>query len=106
MKGYYMTFRCRLCGKTFTNGGTGDKEMAWTATANAIFAASGIGPLKELENQPLVHETHCCEDGSFGVADLKRQVPMEQFVCVQDGNRVQATEKPRAEPRKPASLVR
>lgn len=41
-----------------------------TATANAIFAASGIGPLKELENQPLVHETHCCEDGSFGVADF------------------------------------
>lgn len=30
MKGYYMTFRCRLCGKTFTNGGTGDKETAWT----------------------------------------------------------------------------
>lgn len=28
MKGYYMTFRCRLCGKTFTNGGTGDKETA------------------------------------------------------------------------------
>lgn len=70
MKGYYMTFRCRLCGKTFTNGGTGDKETAWTTTANATFAASGIGPLKELENQPLVHETHCCEDGSFGVADF------------------------------------
>ena len=31
---------------------------------------------------------------------------MEQFVCVQDGNRVQDTEKHRAEPRKPASLVR
>ena len=28
MKGHYMTFRCRLCGKTFTNGGTGDE---WTA---------------------------------------------------------------------------
>lgn len=51
MKGYYMTFRCRLCGKTFTNGGTGDKETAWTATANAAFTASGIGPLKKLENK-------------------------------------------------------
>lgn len=70
MKGYYMTFRCRLCGKTFTNGGTGDKETAWAATANAAFTASGIGPLKKLENQPLVQETHCCEDGSFGVADF------------------------------------
>lgn len=40
MKGHYMTFRCRLCGKTL------------------------------LENQPLMHETHCCEDGSFGVADF------------------------------------
>lgn len=69
-EGYYMTFRCRLCGKTFTNGGTGDKETAWTATANAAFTASGIGPLKKLENQPLVQETHCCEDGSFGVADF------------------------------------
>lgn len=70
MKGYYMMFRCRLCGKTFTNGGTGDKEAVWTATANAMFAASGIGSLKKLENQPLVYETHCCEDGSFGIADF------------------------------------
>lgn len=70
MKGYYMMFRCRLCGKTFTNGGTGDKETAWTTTANVAFAASGIGPLKKLENQPLVQETHCCEDGSFGIADF------------------------------------
>ena len=70
MKGYYMMFRCRLCGKTFTNSGTGDKETAWTATANAMFAASGIEPLKKLEIQPFVHETHCCEDGSFGIADF------------------------------------
>lgn len=70
MKGYYMMFRCRLCGKNFTSGGTGDKETAWIATANAMFAASGIGPVKELEIQPLVHKTHCCEDGSFGIADF------------------------------------
>lgn len=70
MKGYYMMFRCRLCGKTFANGGTGDEETAWTATANATLAASGIGPLKKLESQPLAQETHRCEDGSFGIADF------------------------------------
>lgn len=32
--------------------------------------ASGIEPPTKLENQPLMHETHCCEDGSFGVADF------------------------------------
>ena len=70
MKWYYMTFRCRLCGKTFTNGGTSDKETAWTATANAAFFRQWNWAVEELENQPLVHETHCCEDGSFGVADF------------------------------------
>lgn len=71
MKGYYyMTFRCRLCGKTFTNGGTGDEETARRAMTNATLAASGIEPLTKLENQPLMHEMHCCEDGSFGIADF------------------------------------
>lgn len=70
MMGHYMTFRCRLCGKTFTNGGTGDEWTARKAMANAALAASGIEPPTKLENQPLMHETHCCEDGSFGVADF------------------------------------
>ena len=70
MKGHYMTFRCRLCGKTFTNGGTGDEWTARKAMANAALAASGIAPPTKLESQPLMHETHCCEDGSFGVADF------------------------------------
>lgn len=55
MKGHYMTFRCRLCGKTFTNGGTGDEWTARKAMANVALAASGIEPPTKLENQPLMH---------------------------------------------------
>lgn len=69
---YQMVYKCRLCGKVYSSGGTESDITAWKATLNEVMRASGITPQwKSNGNDPTMFEMHHCNDGSYGVADFQ-----------------------------------
>ncbi len=64
MNRYRALFRCRLCGETFSDTETGNREVALKA---ALFASMG----RTSEPQaPALHEIHTCKNESIGIADF------------------------------------
>lgn len=69
---YQMVYKCRLCGKTYSSGGTESDVAAWKGTLNEVMRASGItSQWQGKENEPTMFEMHNCKDGSYGVADFQ-----------------------------------
>lgn len=64
MSFYYAIFKCRLCGETFTDSGTGSKALALRAAINAALQ------LPTEPQGPGLHGVHSCANGDIGVADF------------------------------------
>ena len=73
------TYKCKLCGKSFETGHAGPES------AQSILIAFQIGDrelLKHILGARYMHPTctHCCEDGSYGLAEFlgfKKEVEEE-----------------------------
>lgn len=59
MKEYKFTYKCLMCGKEFTDGITGSKEVATREMGLALIGKSTMIPTTL---------SHQCEDNNFGVA--------------------------------------
>lgn len=62
---YQSMFRCRLCGKIYKEGCTGNEDIAMKAVMDTCLGK----PL--LLQQPNMTQIHCCKNGSYGVADFQ-----------------------------------
>lgn len=66
MTSYNAIYKCRLCGKEFENGKTGE-DLAAAAT---ILMAS-VGNTKNLATGAIEKQCcHFCDDGSYGISDF------------------------------------
>lgn len=70
MKMYLAFYKCRLCGKTFYNAGTTEKDTASNAIIHTVLKASGYTPQIKSPNAPMPFDVHSCGDGSYGMSDF------------------------------------
>lgn len=58
---FYFTYKCRLCGATFTNSGTSTEQAAMDAL---ILATLGS------DTDARMTRVHACRPNGYGIADL------------------------------------
>lgn len=81
MKEFIATYKCKLCGASFEAGRTGP------VAAQTVLIAFEIGDpsiMKNVMGARYMHPTctHCCSDGSFGLAEFlgfKMEVDEEEI---------------------------
>ncbi|MCM1544792.1 MAG: hypothetical protein NC110_05770 [Ruminococcus sp.] len=61
---YKAFFKCRLCGRTFYNTGTPDRNLVINDTAKLC-----VGAETSLQF-PTLTDVHICADENIGIADL------------------------------------
>lgn len=66
MTEYREIFKCRLCGETYEAGCTGSEDIAF----QSVLALS-IGIKRPCPQSPQIISVHCCNGGSFGIADFQ-----------------------------------
>lgn len=68
---YKAMYKCRCCGETYESGITGNSDIAFRAVLDITLGQHTI------IQAPTATSVHCCESGSFGLADfigLKREL--------------------------------
>lgn len=68
----HLTYKCRLCGGTFTTKSIGGVNVGTLQVVYLIHPEMYIEPISKLGGaMPKLLEVHSCGDGSVGVADLQ-----------------------------------
>jgi len=69
MKGGTLDYKCRRCGKVFSNTHVPDTTTAIICfISDAFMPSAWTGEPANLKIDGV--ETHCCEDGVFGIGDF------------------------------------
>lgn len=59
-------YKCRLCGKTYNESGTANRNLALSVTT-----AASLGNVHTDAMAPTLTSVHNCQDGSFGISDFQ-----------------------------------
>ncbi len=67
---YQAIYKCRLCGKEFSDGETGERNAETATIALSVFDSIDLTtgfPWHNIHMRTICH----CKDGSFGLADFQ-----------------------------------